>query len=290
MIVLVHDANKDKKDFYKKVSVVTGQMVAPIQATKKKAIEKAKKIDILIASLERLSEVLHAPREYGLTLQKMYSKSKAIQSASDERYPLFRHFKANAAKLPKFNFEKITEAVAHLINSKILREYVQLRSMAEKNPAILKLRSEFDMFHAMEALGALDYQDMHLAVKRVTENRGKKTPGVDGILWKTDKDKCRAVKELGNIGYMAEPLRRVFIPKKNGKKRPLGIPTMKDRTIQALHLQVLDPIAETTLDGDTYGFRKKRGTADTIRAIFGVVRGNRHCAEWVIEGDNSGLF
>ena len=129
-----------------------------------------------------------------------------------------------------------------------------------------------------------------LAVKRVTENKGKKTPGVDGILWKTDKDKCRAVKELETIGYMAEPLRRIFIPKENGKKRPLGIPTMKDRTMQALHLQGLDPIAETVLDGDAYGFRKKRSTADAIKAIFGVVRGNRYCAEWVIEGDIRGCF
>ena len=129
-----------------------------------------------------------------------------------------------------------------------------------------------------------------LAVKRVSENKGKKTPGIDRVIWKNDKDKCRAVRNLATIGYIAEPMRRVFIPKKNGKKRPLGIPTMKDRAMQALHLQGLDPIAETILDGNTYGFRKKRGTADAIKAIFGVVRGNRNCAQWVIEGDIKGCF
>ena len=129
-----------------------------------------------------------------------------------------------------------------------------------------------------------------LAVKRVTENRGKKTPGVDGILWRTEKEKCKAIGELNPVGYAAQPMRREFIPKKNGKKRPLGIPTMRDRAMQALYLQGLDPVAETILDGDTYGFRKKRSTADAIRAIFGVVRGNRNCAEWVIEGDIQGCF
>jgi RNA-directed DNA polymerase len=129
-----------------------------------------------------------------------------------------------------------------------------------------------------------------LAVKRVSENKGRKTPGIDRVIWKNDKDKCRAVRNLATIGYIAEPMRRVFIPKKNGKKRPLGIPTIKDRAMQALHLQGLDPIAEKILDGDTYGFRKKRGTADAIKAIFGVVRGNRNCAQWVIEGDIKGCF
>ena len=129
-----------------------------------------------------------------------------------------------------------------------------------------------------------------LAVKRVTENRGKKTPGIDGILWQAGKDKCKAIKELNPVGYAAQPMRRVFIPKKNGKKRPLGIPTMRDRAMQALYLQGLDPIAETILDGDTYGFRKKRSTADAIRSIFGAVRSNRNCAEWVIEGDIKGCF
>ena len=129
-----------------------------------------------------------------------------------------------------------------------------------------------------------------LAVKRVTQNRGKKTPGIDGILWTTDRDKLNAVRNLNTKIYQARPLKRVFIPKKNGKKRPLGIPIMKDRAMQALYLQALDPVAETIMDNDSYGFRKGRGAADAIKRIFMAVRGNRFCAEWVIEGDIKGCF
>jgi len=130
-----------------------------------------------------------------------------------------------------------------------------------------------------------------LAVKRVTVNRGKNTPGIDGVTWKTEKQKCEAVGELKRIGYRAEPLRRVFIPKRKGnKKRGLGIPTMKDRAMQALHLMALDPVAETVLDNDTYGFRKKRSTADAIEAIFKAMFADKDCAEWVIEGDIKGCF
>jgi len=129
-----------------------------------------------------------------------------------------------------------------------------------------------------------------LAVKRVTENKGKNTPGIDNIIWKTDKQKCEAVRELRRAGYRAEPLRRVFIPKKNGRKRGLGIPTMKDRAMQALYLQALDPVAETVLDHDTHGFRRKRSTADAIEAIFKAVSADEECAEWVIEGDIKACF
>jgi RNA-directed DNA polymerase len=85
-----------------------------------------------------------------------------------------------------------------------------------------------------------------LAIRRVTENQGKRTPGVDNETWETPAKKAEAVKSLRQRGYKPQPLRRVYIPKKNGKKRPLGIPTMRDRAIQALYLLALEPIAETT--------------------------------------------
>ena len=129
-----------------------------------------------------------------------------------------------------------------------------------------------------------------LAVRRVTGNKGKNTPGIDNTIWKTDKQKCEAVKELRRAGYVAQPLRRVFIPKKNGKKRGLGIPTMMDRAQQALYLMALDPVAQTILEHDTYGFRPKRSTADAIEAIFKAVFADKECAEWVIEGDIKGCF
>lgn len=85
-----------------------------------------------------------------------------------------------------------------------------------------------------------------LAVKRVTSNKGRKTPGVDGVLWKGARAKWQAIFSLRRRGYRPQPLRRIYIPKKNGKKRPLSIPTMVCRAMQALYKLALSPVAETT--------------------------------------------
>ena len=74
-----------------------------------------------------------------------------------------------------------------------------------------------------------------LAVRRVTENQGKRTPGVDGVTWSTPEAKSNAVVSLRQRGYRTMPLRRVYIPKSKGGKRPLSIPTMTDRAMQALY-------------------------------------------------------
>ena len=100
-----------------------------------------------------------------------------------------------------------------------------------------------------------------LAVKKVTQNTGKYTPGIDRILWKTPKQKLEAAKNLKRRGYHPLPLRRVYIPKKNRKKRPLGIPSMKDRAQQALHLMALEPVAEIQADKNSCGFRPKRSSS-----------------------------
>ncbi len=128
-----------------------------------------------------------------------------------------------------------------------------------------------------------------LAVKRVTQNKGKFTPGVDGQLWTTSKQRTKAVVELNPQQYKTKPLRRVYIPKANGKKRPLGIPTMKDRAMQALYLLALEPIAETTADRTSYGFRRGRSTADAIGQSF-IVLGSKDAPQWILEGDIKGCF
>ena len=128
-----------------------------------------------------------------------------------------------------------------------------------------------------------------LAVKRVTENQGKKTPGVDGNVWDTPQAKTEAIASLRRHGYKPMPLRRVHIPKNNGKTRPLGIPTMKDRAMQALYLLALEPVAETTADTVSYGFRPKRSCADAIEQCFlGLSRSTS--AQWVLEGDIKACF
>jgi RNA-directed DNA polymerase len=126
-------------------------------------------------------------------------------------------------------------------------------------------------------------------VRRVTENRGKRTAGVDGETWITPEQKATAIGALRQRGYRPRPLRRISIPKSNGKLRPLGIPTMRDRAMQALYLLALDPIAETTADPNSYGFRTSRSTADAIEQCFTVLaRGDR--AQWVLEGDITSCF
>src|SRR3989339_496461 len=128
-----------------------------------------------------------------------------------------------------------------------------------------------------------------LAVKRVTENKGKNTPGVDGVLWKTSKDKLKATKSLGRHGYTVKPLRRVYIKKKNGKERPLGIPTMKDRAMQALFLSALDPVSESTADYSSYGFRRKRSCHDAIERCY-IHLARKDSATSILEGDITGCF
>ncbi len=128
-----------------------------------------------------------------------------------------------------------------------------------------------------------------IAVKRVTENQGKKTPGVDKVVWDTPELKAEAVMSLKRRGYQPQPLRRVFIPKANGKMRPLGIPTMKDRAMQALYLQALEPVSETKADSNSYGFRPLRACRDAAGQCFNALA-KKHSAEWVLDADISGCF
>lgn len=128
-----------------------------------------------------------------------------------------------------------------------------------------------------------------LAVKRVTQNTGKRTPGIDGIVWKTDKQKINAVMSMNRKGYQAQPLRRIYIPKKNGKLRPLGIPTKMDRAQQALHLMGLMPTAEIRADENSYGFRPKRSTHDAIAQCFTLLA-RKSSGQWIMEGDIKACF
>src|SRR6267378_133798 len=120
-------------------------------------------------------------------------------------------------------------------------------------------------WHKVKALVYLlthSFSGRALAILRVLSNSGAKTPGVDGVLWNTPEAKSAAFGTLRRHGYQPQPLRRVHIPKSNGKRRALGIPTMTDRAMQALYLLGLDLLAENLADGHFYGFRSERCCAD----------------------------
>ena len=129
-----------------------------------------------------------------------------------------------------------------------------------------------------------------LAVKRVTQNKGKRTAGIDGAKWITPNSKMNAALKLSNKKYKSTPLRRVYIPKLGtNNKRPLSIPTMYDRAMQMLHALALQPIAETTADPRSFGFRKNRSTQDAYHYAF-VCLSRKSSAQWVLEGDIKGCF
>ncbi|PMN24258.1 group II intron reverse transcriptase/maturase [Vibrio splendidus] len=128
-----------------------------------------------------------------------------------------------------------------------------------------------------------------LAVKRVSQNKGSKTSGIDGVTWNTDVRRMKAVNQLSRKAYSAKPLKRIYIPKKNGKLRPLGIPCMIDRAQQALHLLALEPVSETLADLNSYGFRTNRSTADAVSQCFKCLALKRS-AKWVLEGDIKACF
>ncbi len=144
---------------------------------------------------------------------------------------------------------------------------------------------------ALQRLLTCSYSGKVLAVRRVTENNGKKTAGVDRIIWDTPEDKIKAVHDLKRRGYQPQPLRRVYIPKKSDRKtkRPLGIPTMFDRAQQALHLLALDPVVETTADKNSYGFRQQRSCADAIAQCFNTLS-HAPNTQWILEADVKNCF
>ncbi|MHB9147435.1 MAG: group II intron reverse transcriptase/maturase [Candidatus Amoebophilus sp.] len=165
------------------------------------------------------------------------------------------------------------------------------RTVARLQARIVKAtqQKKWGKVHALQWTLTHSFSAKAIAVRRVTENRGRKTPGIDGQTWSTPQEKTKAITKLKRRGYQPKPVRRIYIPKASGKLRPLGIPTMQDRAMQALYLQSLDPIAETMADRPSYGFRSQRSTADAIENCH-LVLSKRVSAPWILEGDIQSCF
>jgi len=132
-----------------------------------------------------------------------------------------------------------------------------------------------------------------LSVRRVTEvNAGRKTAGIDGQVILTASGKATLVRVIQHQSkpWRARPVKRVYIPKANGKLRPLGIPVIVDRVLQARVVNALEPEWEARFEPRSYGFRPGRGCHDAIEAIYSTGKGQRSKRVWVLDADLAAAF
>ncbi len=149
----------------------------------------------------------------------------------------------------------------------------------------------YRLVRSLQRLMMRSYSNILLSVRKVTQkNRGKNTPGVDKLVVKTPATRGSLVDALTEfIPWKPLPLKRVYIPKPNGKKRPLSIPSIIDRCLQAIVKNALEPAWESKFEGTSYGFRPGRSTHDAIERIFNIARPHTK-KKWVLDADIEGCF
>jgi RNA-directed DNA polymerase len=144
---------------------------------------------------------------------------------------------------------------------------------------------------SLQKLMLRSYSNTLLSVRRVAQvNEGKRTPGVDKLVIKTPERRAWLVDHLMTFQpWRVRPTRRVYIPKASGKLRPLGIPTIRDRAIQARVKNALEPFWEARFEGCSYGFRPGRGCHDAMECVYNLSRPNKR-KKWVVDADIQGAF
>ncbi len=150
---------------------------------------------------------------------------------------------------------------------------------------------DWDKVQSLQRLMLRSRANTRVSVRRVTQvNRGKTTAGVDKLVVKTPEARGRLVDHLSTYQpWTAKPAKRVYIPKANGRLRPLGIPSVVDRCQQARVKNALEPSWEARFEGASYGFRPGRGCHDAIVRIYTLAHGDAR-RKWVVDADVEGAF
>lgn len=148
-----------------------------------------------------------------------------------------------------------------------LREKQSLLVEVYKKGDVLKTRH-------LQILILKDFRTTAIAVRRVTTTGGSRTPGLDGVVVTTIEERNAFAQQVhltvrSPSIYKPGAVKRVYIPKKDGSKRPLGIPTMIDRAVQAVYLEIIDPLVECNACKNSFGFRKFRSAQDAVLAVRG---------------------
>ena len=199
--------------------------------------------------------------------------------------------------------DKLDIMRSRLINglNKRLEDWSQIK-WCKVNKTVKNLRQRifrarqlgnFRRLRSLQKLMLRSHANLLLCIRQITQiNTGKQTAGIDKEVINTPQQRVKLAQEMANTVHTVKPTKRVYIPKSNGKIRPLGIPTIRDRVMQAIVKNLLEPEWEAVFEENSYGFRPGRSCADSIEQIFNRINSGPSSKgdSYILDADISGCF